>query len=135
MTEYDDLDMGEEMQPSFDLADLFREDRPTVRTLSGDEVPIRYTDDFSPEDLGRLQKLQKLIRGNLKRIENSNDPAAAGRLERAASEFLRLVIPDLPQEDLDKMQIGQKIRLQIWWNNQQALTQEMGAFGPDGDEG
>lgn len=101
------------------LKSLFEETRLPFELEDGSVIYFRDSKAVTPQDSARMMKMQKMVDALLRRLEkNPDDQDALARYDRVTTEFVRFVLPDLPQEVLDRLKYGQKgIILKYWMEN------------------
>ena len=101
------------------LASLFEEKKLPFELEDGKMIYFLDAKSIGPADSARMSRMQKLVDALLKRLEKNNDDQdAIARFDRVTTEFVRFILPDLPDESLMRLKYGQKgIVLQHWLRN------------------
>jgi len=101
-------------------------ERDTFTDIDDKIYEVRCKVDFGAREMARASKLQTQLPNLLRRLKKQpDDEHAAELMEKAIEQLVLMVIPDLPQERLDAMTLGQKQAILDWWNEQQrARTEE-----------
>lgn len=124
-----DEDLLEPVAKPLSIKALFEEHRLPFELEDGSTIYFLDAKSINPQDSARMAKLQRLVDALLKRLEkNPDDQDALSRYDRATTEFVRFVLPQIPQEVLDRLKYGQKgIILKHWMENSDIGTLGNGA--------
>jgi hypothetical protein len=115
--------------------ELFSISRPTFTLKDGSVIEFRTPADFVDEEVGRFTRLRKLLDGNLKRMEaHPDDAAAIASFKKNSQMFLKMILPDIPDELLRALTLGQRDQLMRFWLRETGQTGDGSALknGSDG---
>lgn len=90
--------------------------RDEFEDLDGTKYEFRSKADFGAMDHARGSRFSDELRSALEALgTNPQDEAAASRFEHTTEEFVRLILPTLPNERLKALTLGQKAAIVQWW--------------------
>lgn len=97
----------------------------------GRKIAFRSRREFNAVDLGRLTAIEaKRKRAMDGLATNPADTHAATLLDEAIGEFVKFILPDLPDDILAKLYLGQKAEIIEWWTARQKTLGEEKADQP-----
>ena len=118
--EFKDLEETEaEPAPVLSLADLMKDERLPFDLGGGRTIYFIDAKTIDSAGSARMLKLQKLLDGTLRQLEkNPGDALALGRYDKLTTEFVKFVLPDIPDEVLAGLKQGQRgVILKYWTEN------------------
>lgn len=91
-------------------------ERNDFEDSDGRKYEFRSAKDFGTVDQARAGRIRKEMLAAMEALEkNEADEAAAQTFERATAEFVRLILPGLPDERMQALSLGQKAAIVEWW--------------------
>lgn len=102
------------------FAEITNIDRPTYTLSSGEEITFRVQADFNAVDAARAQSLGDKIQKTGKALASRpDDEQVAARYDALYGDFVKLLLPDLPDQELGLLTTGMRVQIVQWWNRQQ----------------
>jgi len=120
--ELDSLEGASEDDGVLHLSDLVNE--PIPFDLGGGKV-IFFVDpsEFSPSTSAKFSKVMKIIYKQVTLLEkNPGDGALETRVDRSMGKFVKMILPDMPDDLLGEMSYGQKGKIIEWWTKKTNMS-------------
>lgn len=94
----------------------------------GRQIPFRSSKEFDAADMARMDALQKRQEQAMGALRKSLLDAEAGKeLDQVLSQVVQLILPDIPEETLERLHAGQKGEMLAWWTAQNSAAQNSAA--------
>ncbi len=118
----DSLDTPEELElpndesTTLSFQDIFLTQHDHFQLENGETIDFKSSSELDVEDHARVLSYQKLLETAMSRLSKSpNDTQAKTTLDSLTKKFIRMILPDLPDEILDRMVLGQKLKVMNFW--------------------
>jgi hypothetical protein len=95
-------------------------DRDTFELPDGVLVEFRNRTDFSAGEQVTAEKLHQAIEGLRNTAKKSANPKVLTDLVKKQQEFVKVILPDMPDKVLEGFSAGQISVIVEWWTNKQA---------------
>lgn len=115
----DDLtdDTASQETSTFSFADLQPKEGLDFELADGSKIPFKQPEDMTSDDVAIMSSLEKRMNAAIEQMQkNFRDEKAKAAMDKLTSHFIRLILPDLPEEALTGFKLGQKTKLVRWWN-------------------
>jgi len=110
---------------NLDFTDLFPEEIDTFTLSDGKEITFLNPEDFDAETFAIVSKAEAEFKKALKALgDNPHDVQSARKMEVTATIFVKVILPDMPEEALDRLNLARKAKIIEWWNERHRLDEE-----------
>ena len=105
----------EQTQGVLRLDELFPE-KDYFELKEGESIPFLSAAELDAIHTAILTRLENSLKScKAKLSQNGADEEAARQFDDTASDFVKFVLPDLPDEVLERLHLGQKVIILNWW--------------------
>jgi len=93
-------------------------ERDEFEDTDGRKYEFRSGKDFGAVDKARANRMRNEMAAAMDALtKDEADEGAAQRFERSTTDFVRLILPTLPDERLQALSLGQKAAIAQWWQS------------------